>query len=108
MFCPKCNEELVRVNKELTCIKGKMGLSQHLERRLTECFILKISKPSELKFSVLIGGKWFCPHCGLQMIENDGFIRCSECELSLNEFIFALVELHPHLKEGQEKWDRGK
>lgn len=42
----------------------------------------------------------FCPNCGVQMFENDGYIRCPQCELSLNEFVFALVELHPYLEEG--------
>lgn len=102
MFCPKCNDELVRINKELTCLRGQMGLSQHLEHRLTEYFILKISEPSEFKFSFLVGGKWFCPGCGVQMIEKDGFIRCPQCDLSLNKFIRPLVEQHPHLKENQK------
>ena len=36
MFCPKCAAELVRRDGELTCIAGEMGLSQHIERVLTE------------------------------------------------------------------------
>lgn len=97
MFCPKCNDELIRVNKELTCLKGNMGLSQNLECELTECFILKNRKPKEVKLSFLVGGEWFCPGCGISMEEKDGFIRCPKCSLSLNEFIYVLVEVHPHL-----------
>ena len=96
MFCPKCSEELVRVGSELTCRRGQMGLSQHLERRLTECFVLKRDKPRESKFSFVVGGKWFCPGCGIAMVEHDGDVRCSQCELSLNEFIYQLIEVHPH------------
>lgn len=96
MFCPKCGDKLVKIGGELTCVKGQMGLSQHLERRLTECFILRADKPHESKFSFLVGGKWFCPGCGVPTIEGGGAVRCPQCELSLNEFIHRLVELHPH------------
>ncbi len=101
MFCPKCNDELVQLENELTCLKGKMGLSRNLEQGLTECFILKIRTPREKKFSFVVGGKWFCPGCGVSMFEKDGHIRCPQCDLCLNEFIFALVEMHPHLKEAE-------
>lgn len=96
MFCPKCGDKLVRTGRELTCVKGKMGLSQNLEKRLTDCFILKIDKPKEFKFSFVVGGNWFCPDCGVKEIEKEGFICCPHCGLSLNEFIFQLVEIHPH------------
>lgn len=98
MFCPKCNDELIKVKEELTCLRGQMGLSNHLEQGLTECFVLKNRKPKEFKFSFLVGGKWFCPGCGVLTIEEDGFVRCPQCDFSLNEFIHELVELHPHLK----------
>lgn len=82
-----------------------MGLSKDLENILTECFVLKNRKPKDKKFSFLVGGKWFCPDCGVLMIEQDGFIRCPQCNLTLNEFIPILIEFHPHLKEGQKTWD---
>ena len=80
-----------------------MGLSQHLERRLTECFILRVDTPREFKFSFNVGGSWFCPGCGVPTVEEGGFVRCPQCELSLNEFIHALVELHPHVRRYGEK-----
>src|SRR5687767_1339179 len=105
MFCPKCNEELVNVKGEFTCLKGQMGLSKNLERGLMECFVYTTRKPKEFSFSFLVGGKWFCPGCGVLTKEKDGFVQCPQCNLSLNEFIHTLVELHSHLEEGQKSWD---
>ena len=96
MFCPKCGDELVQTERELTCLKGRMGLSQHLTKRFVDCYILRLDKPREFKFSSLIGGKWFCPGCGVTAVEENGFIKCPKCGLSLNEFIRQLVELHVH------------
>jgi rubrerythrin len=73
-----------------------MSLSQKLEEGLIDCFILRVRKPKELKFPFIVGGTWFCPACGIKMFEKNGDVRCSQCNLSLNEFIHQLVELHPH------------
>ena len=96
MFCPGCGDKLEKVGRELTCVRGQMGLSQQMERRLTACFILKSVTPHESRLSIVVGGKWFCPGCGTSAREENGFIRCQQCGLSLNEFIYPLVELHPH------------
>jgi hypothetical protein len=77
-----------------------MGLAQFLEKRLTECYVSRIDTPRERRFSFQVGGKWFCPGCGVPTVESDGFVRCSECGLALNEFIHALVEIHPHKPKG--------
>jgi hypothetical protein len=40
MYCPKCGDALNRrPNGELACERGDMGLSQHLERSLMDCFV---------------------------------------------------------------------
>lgn len=96
MYCPKCGNELVTVDGELQCIKGQMGLSANLARRFIDCFVSKTETPQELAFSFIVGGRWYCPACGISTVEKDGFIRCTQCELSLNEFIGVLVERHPH------------
>lgn len=96
MFCPKCNNVLTKPNKEAICASGEMYLSEHLTNRLEECYIVKVSIPCELKFSFQVGGKWFCPGCGVQETEFDGFVRCPVCDLSLNEFIYELIERSPH------------
>ena len=77
-----------------------MSLSRHLEGRLTECFITKVSKPRDLRFSFVVGGQWYCPGCGVPTIEENGFVRCTQCGLTLNEFMHSLVEHHPHKEKG--------
>lgn len=97
MFCPKCNDVLTKTkNEETFCLRGEMYLSQHLTRRLEECYIAKTERPREFAFSFQIGGEWFCPSCGVRTVEENGVVRCSNCGLSLNEFIHELVERSPH------------
>lgn len=50
----------------------------------------------ERPISVRIGGHWFCPAHGVEMVESDGFLRCPSCSISLNPFVHSLIELHPH------------
>lgn len=78
------------------CEKGQMELSQHLAKRFRECFEKRTSLPMDLPFSFQIGGNWYCPGCGGQAIEQEGMVRCSLCNLCLNEFMYQLVEFHPH------------
>jgi hypothetical protein len=98
MYCPRCGDALKRhSNGELTCERGDMGLSQHLERGLTECFVDRTRIPRSEPLPFRVGGSWSCPACGVAMAETEpGLILCSQCGLSLGEFIHELVELHPH------------
>lgn len=98
MYCPRCGDMLRRrANGELTCERGGMGLSQHLERGLTECFVDRIRIPRSAPLPFPVGGSWSCPGCGVAMAETEaGLVVCSKCGLSLGEFIRELVELHPH------------
>jgi uncharacterized Zn finger protein (UPF0148 family) len=98
MYCPKCGDVLRRrPNGDLTCEQGEMGLSQRLERGLTECFVDRTRMPLEAPLPFVVGGGWCCPGCGVAMIETEpGSVVCSKCGLSLSEFIHELVELHPH------------
>jgi rubrerythrin len=96
MFCPKCGDEFVKVDGYLTCVRGRMELSSRLESRFTECYVSKSDRPRESQLPFRVGGTWYCPGCGVPTVEEDGFVRCPQCRLSLNEFIAALVELHPH------------
>jgi phage FluMu protein Com len=63
---------------------------------LTECFELDERRPSE-EPTVCASGTWFCPACGVRMVTKEGVeVRCPRCERTLNEFVYALTELHPH------------
>ena len=84
-----------------------MGLSESLEKRLTECYVSRLDAPRERRLSIQVGGQWFCPGCGVPTIEDDGFLRCPRCKLALNEFIFQLVEIHPHKRKGDtSEWPK--
>lgn len=98
MYCPKCGDALTRrPNGELACEHGDMGLSQDLERRLHECFVVNTREPRDIMASYAIGGKWWCPGCGVQATEmNPRDLRCPSCQRSLVEVLHALVEIHPH------------
>ena len=97
MYCPKCGDELISSPHGLFCQKGNMHLSQLMEKRLLACFVTKTEKPREFQLTYRSGGHWFCPGCGISVSEENGYNRCSKCHRNLNEFIYHLVEIHPHL-----------
>jgi uncharacterized Zn finger protein (UPF0148 family) len=96
MFCPKCGTLFERKGDELYCPKGDMHLSKNLEKGFMEVFIERTRTQVLKSFSFKVGGTWFCPSCGNQMLESEGIIHCANCDLNLNEFIVQLVELHSH------------
>ena len=98
MYCPRCGDTLdCRSNGELACMRGEMGLSKHLERALTECFVDRSRTPRAAPLPFAVGGSWYCPGCGVMMAEMDpGVVACPKCGLALGEFIVELIENHPH------------
>jgi len=103
MFCPKCGDKLIELeNGLLHCARGRLSFSADLSSRLTLCCQGR-QRPSDAPFGngVRAGGIWFCPRCGRQCEEDQpGDVRCPECQFALNEFIYPLVERHPHYEEG--------
>lgn len=73
-----------------------MPLSDQLSAALTNAFIRNTRIIQHRRLSFEVGGTWYCPGCGMRVIEDDGSITCAECGQSLNDFIFPLIELHPH------------
>lgn len=97
MFCPKCGDRLERIGHELTCRRGDMGLSQDLEKRLAAAFAGDVTEPQPTPFPFEVGGTWFCPADAMHMDEKvRGLVACPTCGRSLNRFLRALIELHPH------------
>lgn len=95
MYCPKCGDILEDIEGTLTCVRGDMPLAQNLQARLRACFEENSEEPKDAR--VLVGGRWFCPACGIATKEESaGAVRCTKCGRSIGEFMFALVELHPH------------
>lgn len=104
LHCPRCGQIMTRsAAGELVCVRGQMHLARELENRFRDCYVTKISAPRDGintyngKLS-RVGGKWFCPGCGIPAQELiDGDLRCPQCAQSLVEFVYALIERHPHI-----------
>ncbi len=102
LFCPRCGDRLVDIQGELTCVAGGMGLSKVMASRLTDCYVSKSRRPSErdIAFPDIAfrwGGEWYCPGCGVRAQEfARGRIVCPNCQSCMSEFIYELVEFHPH------------
>lgn len=99
MFCPKCAAELVRHDGELTCIAGEMGLSQNVERILTERYSKHTPSPRRGE-PTKEQRPWFCPGCGVLLARD--FV-CPECHVSLRDLQRQLIEFHPH-KNRDGEW----
>ncbi len=103
IFCPKCGNELSETSAGLICQNGKMEITKELEKRLRECYVLKLREPSQRKLDFTVGGRWYCPQCGVQTLEDKGNVYCPKCKLSINEFILSLIEHHPHF-DGNDRY----
>ncbi len=98
-----CGEPLVEIAGALTCVPGDMLLSEVMRRNLDACFVAKTRMPTVSFDASRFGDTWFCPGCGVQAQLTDTKITCPCCSRSLNEFLCALLELHPHrLSEAQQ------
>lgn len=96
MYCPKCGDVLTETPEGIVCQKGNMQLSAHLSNQLEECYVKGARKPRDFRFGFQVGGTWFCPGCGVQIVEQEGTLSCPKCRRSINEFVRELVELHSH------------
>lgn len=96
LFCPKCGRPLTASGSTLVCESGAMTLSPKMERGLRDVFEdrSRSSEPTPRQWKV--GAGWFCPGCGVPMHEEAGTLSCAKCGESLDEFLFPLIELHPH------------
>lgn len=92
MFCPKCGAEFVRREGELTCVRGDMPLSRYLEKLLTERYSRHVPSPHAGKPSSQ-PHRWYCPGCGIPIGAD---LQCMECQQSLEDLLYQLVEFHPH------------
>ncbi|MDB6007553.1 MAG: hypothetical protein JWR15_4540 [Prosthecobacter sp.] len=104
LYCPRCGEAMHRnADGEVYCERGQMGLSEDMEERLVSRFIERTSVSTRTTFTYgdrpqSVGGKWFCPECGRPIIERSpGVLTCDGCGQSIVDFVYHLVELHPHL-----------
>jgi hypothetical protein len=74
-----------------------------LADRLCDCYRDEKRKPKDTVFTFNgkphpIGGSWYCPGCGVEIPEiSPGNLTCPVCSRSVVEFVYALVEGHPHM-----------
>jgi transposase len=98
VFCPRCGDVLDESDPEVICRRGDMVLAEWLRVRLVRRFGSSeggYDVPTS-PMSFRVGGQWYCPRCGVRMVEADGYIRCPACDGTLNGLILSLVERHAH------------
>jgi tRNA(Ile2) C34 agmatinyltransferase TiaS len=97
LHCPYCGDELtVSTYGELECKRGGMYVSRLLEGRFRDIFERSLRPTREVPHDAK-SGHWFCPGCGLQLkLAEDGLYRCPKCGQTIGEFVYALIEFHPH------------
>ena len=99
MYCPRCGDLLtMSTDGELQCTRGDMQLSKHLEQRLREVYELDLRFPEKHVLDKERGG-WFCPKCGVRLERSAEVYACPNCSRTIGEFVFELIELHPHHRE---------
>jgi predicted amidophosphoribosyltransferase len=99
MYCPKCGKDMEQINGVWTCRRGDMPLSERVSAAFVDTYVLKIRANEHKRTALKWGGVWYCPGCGVRLQEQDGLLACRECGRSLNEFLYDLIELHPHKNE---------
>jgi hypothetical protein len=82
------------VDGTLTCVAGEMQLSKALNDSLSEVFVARVREARPRAFNW--GGHWFCPGCGVPATTEREHVRCDTCGAYLDEFLYQLIELHPH------------
>jgi hypothetical protein len=83
------------VDGVFTCISGDMPLIRILHARLTERFPVSRPRPATAEVGKQ-PARWFCPGCGLPL--GAGMV-CAVCGVSIHDFVFQLVDIHPHLED---------
>ena len=79
-----------------SAFRGGMPLAWELEDRLNDCYLKKLRNPIQPSWVHPVGGKWYCPGCGLETKEEKpGDVRCPVCSRSISEFIPSQIERHP-------------
>ena len=96
MHCPKCGEPMETGGPEYRCLPGDMSLASGVERDLVQGFLDPGIQAPPKPWNLGMGGPWYCPRDGAAMSESDGILACPVCQRSLNEYLYRLVELHPH------------
>jgi len=88
---------MVEVSGELCCERTGMALSQHMRQGLSEVFIDRTRAGRRgPDTAYTLGGPFFCPGCGEGMKVEGCHATCRRCGGVLDEFVYPLIEVHPH------------
>jgi hypothetical protein len=90
------------VNGTFACVSGEMPLSRSMHDRLSEVFVTRSRNARAMPLNWR--GSWFCPGCGVAATTDHEHVRCRRCGEYLDEFLHALVELHPHRAQDDTGW----
>jgi hypothetical protein len=96
LYCPKCGDSMSVADGTLKCERGDMALSERLCEDFLDVYVRRTKTSSERPLSFKAGGSWYCPENGRPLVEKNGMIRCDQCGNALNQFIYQLIEVHPH------------
>lgn len=91
-----CGKAMEIVDGTFKCVPGNMPLSQNMHNGLSEVFVARSRHARE--HPLRWGGRWFCPGCGVPATTSEEHVRCEKCGEYLDEFLYALVEWHPHAR----------
>lgn len=90
--CPKCALPVWRDGKLWKCASGGLEFAAGTGRAMGERFAHPMGEgPFEPKPMAI--GVWYCPMCASRLGPSYG---CATCGASLREYVFKLVEFHPH------------
>jgi len=105
MFCPKCGRVMTETSDGLFyCEPGEMYLTKYLSDTFRRQFIERSEPTPEAALGVRIGGPYYCPACGRQMVEREGAIRCDVCRLNMTRYIHPLITHCPH-RGASGRWE---
>lgn len=99
MYCPKCGEPLEKRSGAWRCTSGGLEFSVNfgdmLEARFAGGYRPGRRSPGRMQIDL-----WYCPSCGCPTEDN---MSCPLCNQTLRDFLFTLVDLHPHA-DGRGGW----
>jgi hypothetical protein len=95
MFCAKCGSALsTQTDGAFVCPAG-LVFTLDLSKRLRERYGDSGDNVGP-RGSGKLGRDWFCPGCGIRLVNANDDPTCSQCGLSLRPLVHSLIERHPH------------
>ncbi len=90
-YCPKCGSP-VRLTDGVWRCDGGLEFSINLGKRLAAAYETA-SRPGRTRDRSPAVGVLFCPACACCLDQNG---LCPTCGQSFKEFLFEMIEFHPH------------